>query len=67
MCGKKPNVAVARKRGHRLNFSGHAEKLEMLSFTVRSRFPWRVPSLTDSKPNCGNRHIHSNILKPTIV
>lgn len=29
---------VARKRGLRLNFSGHSEKLEMLSFTVRLDF-----------------------------
>ena len=29
---------VARKRGLRLNFSGHSEKLEMLSFTGRLDF-----------------------------
>lgn len=29
---------VARKGGLRLNFSGHSEKLEMLSFTVRLGF-----------------------------
>lgn len=49
---------VARKRGLRLNFSGHSEKLEMLSFTGRLDFLGVFHQLTDSKPNAGNRHIN---------